>query len=844
MSRRSWPIGLWCISALVLATSDHLIGRALAAFLILWFLPGWLCLEALSAAPSDVIERAILACGLSFAWIILGLLYLAYLNIPLVGWHPIAISAVISLPAWLCARRRKLSSLSWPSTRMGFILAGVFVIAAAIRFIQLGYAEFHEDEVEVLSLAVRISKGEGYAVFLHRKGPLQVLVPLAFWLLTGPIHEGLARMPFAVANLLGVLTVTCLVTRIGGRGAGLVAGVLIALNGYLVAFSRMVQYQSFVFLLISLSVFCLWEVVRSSEKTLIFPGILCTGAGLLAHFDAVVYLPVIGYLAWQIVGRYPAARGQVLVSSVIVLGLCLSFYVPYGFDPQFQHTLSYLSEDRVGTQWLYNNLPGLLELDRVYSSRYYLPVVVALVAGLFVTYAVKSTRFKGLTMLPLLVGVVATSVASRWPELYKFDGINLAILPGLCLTGGVFWALRKISSCPGDVVRDEPGSNASVGFEVLALWWAVPALAYTFLVRAPGTHVYVMYPGLAALAGLGALSVWSRMTRQMRILLVSAGSTCLALILGYQSVIFLLPEALWSDVCLQWKDNWAGWIYGALPKPASYFGYPRRVGWKGAGYLMDRGIIPDDFRSIGVEFSVPVWYMFDTPRSCYSDAALYLVVLPPDAEAGYIPKVLPSKSDYGHIATIYVEGRPRLSLWQKGVVGMRSPAIYKLEELSSRFDEIATIKRFSALDSDMIQTNYRFATVAKLLGYRVQPRPVAGVVRASPGDELMLWVYWQSIQPLKDLYRAFVHLGENPVWTQQDDDPACRLPTLLWRARQVTRGQFRLSIPREMPSGRYPLNLGLYDPVTMERLSVVGEHGQELGDAVLLVTVEIERPPQ
>jgi hypothetical protein len=270
----------------VLATSDHLIGRALAAFLILWFLPGWLCLEALSAAPSDVIERAILACGLSFAWIILGLLYLAYLNIPLVGWHPIAISAVISLPAWLCARRRKLSSLSWPSTRMGFILAGVFVIAAAIRFIQLGYAEFHEDEVEVLSLAVRISKGEGYAVFLHRKGPLQVLVPLAFWLLTGPIHEGLARMPFAVANLLGVLTVTCLVTRIGGRGAGLVAGVLIALNGYLVAFSRMVQYQSFVFLLISLSVFCLWEVVRSSEKTLIFPGILCTGAGLLAHLEA------------------------------------------------------------------------------------------------------------------------------------------------------------------------------------------------------------------------------------------------------------------------------------------------------------------------------------------------------------------------------------------------------------------------------------------------------------------------------------------------------------------------------------------------------------------------------
>ncbi len=109
------------------------------------FCPGWLCLKALSATPSDVIGRVILACGLRFTLVSLALLYLAYLNIPLMGWHPIAISAVVTLPTWIFAHRRKLSPLSWPSAQTGLMLAGMLAIAAAMRFIQLGYAEFHEN---------------------------------------------------------------------------------------------------------------------------------------------------------------------------------------------------------------------------------------------------------------------------------------------------------------------------------------------------------------------------------------------------------------------------------------------------------------------------------------------------------------------------------------------------------------------------------------------------------------------------------------------------------------------------------------------------------------------------
>ncbi|MGQ9502466.1 MAG: ArnT family glycosyltransferase [Anaerolineae bacterium] len=827
------------MSTLILVLSDYLIGRAIAAFLLLWFLPGWVCLEAFSSPVTEVIWRTILACGLGFALTSLSLLYLTYLNIPLAKWHPITISAAVTLPAWILTHRRKLSPLSWPLTRMGCVLIGVFVVAAAVRFIQLGYAEFHEDEVEVLNLAVRAGKGEGYAVFLHRKGPLQMLAPLAFWLLTGHINEGLARLPFATASLLGVLTVAYLAFKVGNSKSGLIAGLLVAVNGYLVAFGRMVQYQSLVFWLVSLVVLCLWEVRRSGERTLLVPAALCMGTSLLAHFDAAVYLPVIGYLVWQIEKRWPAVRYRLWISALIIAGALLSFYVPYALDAQFPHTFNYLFENRVGTQWFYNNLATVGSLDRVYASRYHLPLLLILTAALFAIRLLRQKQAKWPAGLSLTVGGIATVIAIWWPDLYRFGDVSLAVLPWLLLTGGAFWSVHGAVDLASDMPRSEDNFYIT-GLEIFVLWWTVPALAYTFLVRSPGTHVYVMYPGLAVLAGLGALSVWRWVARSVRMFFIVAGFAWLSLVLGYQSVIFLSSESLWTDVYAGWKNSWGSIIYGALPRPASYFGYPRHMGWKGAGYLMDRGAIPDDFRSIGVEFSVPVWYMFDTPRSCYSDAMLYLVALPADAGEDYVPKKFSSASDYTHIATIYAEGRPRLSLWQRGMMSERTPVIYELEELSPRFDEIATLERFSALRGDMVRTDYRFATVAKLIGYRVQPRPVAEVIRASPGDMLMLWLYWQSIQPSEGVYRAFVHLGENPVWAQQDDDPACRLPTSLWRAGQVATGQFRLIIPHKMPSGRYPLNLGLYDPVTMERLSVVGEHGQELGDAISLATVEVQ----
>jgi 4-amino-4-deoxy-L-arabinose transferase-like glycosyltransferase len=829
--RRCWPVWLWGLAALGVAVTDVLAVRVAAGLVLLCFLPGWALVEAWLPTPREVVWRVALAGAVSTALTGIGTLYLVYLSVPLTPWHILAMCATITWPNIVIASHRHPPPLIWPDRRTSLVLLAVLFAAAILRLTMLGYAEFHEDEVEVVSLAARAIKGEGYAVFLHRKGPLQMLLPLASWLLAGRITEGAVRLPFAIASLLGVVATTWLAYRIAGRPAALAAGVLIAINGYLVAFGRMVQYQSLVFLLASVAFVCLWQAARSGDRYLIVPAALCTATSLLAHFDALVFVPVTGCLVWWIWRRWPHTRLAIGLGVGAASVVCLSFYVPYLLDAQFAHTAGYLLENRVGSGGLYNNLGLLWSLDSSYASRFYQPLLVGLVGAAAVACLVASGR-RGVWLMAVM-GAAGTAMGIVQPGSLDIAGVSLAIVPWLMLVGGVVWALHEGRSHgrPGLLARQE-------GLEAIVLWWAVPAAAYLFLVGDPRTHLYVVYPAAAVLAGSGAEVLWRALVR-LRPAIVMVGAIAAALIVAYQVVIFLLTETDLSAVRSGWKESVAGHLYGRLPGPHSYFGYPSRTGWKAVGALMARGVLPDDFRSVGIEFSVPVWYAFETPRSCYEDAALYLLAVPVDGMVS-TPQSL-DVARYARVGTVTSEGRQRLELWQKDAPTVE-PVAYDLAELAPVFDALATPDRFGRLEENTIAMGRRFGDVATLLGFRLTPSAAHGGVLL-PGKEIGVRLTWLSLRSTETSYRAFVHLGEDPVWAQQDEDPACRLPMPLWRAGQRTLGQFRLSIPATIPPGPYPLTVGLYDPATMQRLPVTDEDGQSLGDAVLLATVQVGQSP-
>ena len=52
-----------------------------------------------------------------------------------------------------------------------------------------------------------------------------------------------------------------------------------------------------------------------------------------------------------------------------------------------------------------------------------------------------------------------------------------------------------------------------------------------------------------------------------------------------------------------------------------------------------------------------------------------------------------------------------------------------------------------------------------------------------------------------------------------------------------------LSLDPLTPPGEYPLLVGLYDPMTGERLPVTGGNANPYGNAVVLGTVEVIAPP-
>jgi 4-amino-4-deoxy-L-arabinose transferase-like glycosyltransferase len=808
-SRRWWPLWLWAAAVLAVLLINWFAARIIAVILLLFFLPGWACLEAWSPSPRQGVWRIIVAASLSLIFTSLGTLYLAYLPGPLTGRHMLLLCTVMALPALVISLRRRFPALNWPERRVWLTLVLVFVIAAVIRLVHLGYAEFHEDEVEVTSLAVRTIEGEDYAVFLHRKGPLQMLVPLAGWLLDGRIAEGWARLPFALASLLGVATVSLLALEMAGWPGGLAAGLLIALNGYLIAFGRMVQYQALIFFLASLAVACLWRVLKEGEATMLWPAMLGMAASLLAHYDAVVYLPVIAYLSWRIWQRWPAVRWRLLAAVLVAVAVWLSFYVPYVRDPQFEHTRAYLVEGRIGTSWLYNNLKTLKGLDADYSSCFYLPILWLLSLVAWVRY-----RPSGRVWWGVLGGaLVAAWTTMRWPDFWQVNSLDLSLIPWLVLLVGGLIGLR----------HHQPG------FEAIGLWWGAPLLAYVFLVADPRTHLYVAYPGWAMVVGLGADSAWQKAGRA-RPLLAAIGGVLALLVAGYQALIFLPTESAFLNLRTAW-DTTFGWrVYGELPEPRSYFGYPRRVGWKAAGWLVATGQMPGDYRSVGEDFSVPIWYTFETPRSCYDDPELYLVAQPLEGLDDSLRGRLTVQ--YVHTATVYSEDYPRIALFVKQGPGS-IPEEYKLEDIVSRFDQAATPDRFAGGGRPSQPVEAQFGEVARLYGFTLANQQV------TPGEILLVYLYWQSTSETEVAYRAFVHLGENPVWGQHDDDPACRLPTTLWRAGQTAIGQFRIMPSPETPPGDYPLVLGLYHPTSGERLPIMDADGQSIGDSLVLATVRV-----
>jgi hypothetical protein len=380
-------------------------------------------------------------------------------------------------------------------------------------------------------------------------------------------------------------------------------------------------------------------------------------------------------------------------------------------------------------------------------------------------------------------------------------------------------------------------------------------ISYVFLVDDPRTHFYIMYPGAALLAGAGWAMVVGRLegwkigrlkiaffqSSHLPILLsLIIGWLILTIIALYEAIIFLPTESTLERLHQRWDGSLGKVVYDDLPKIREYFGYPKREGWKAIGALRAQGLFPGDFRSVNEDFIIPIWYNYGQARSCYDTPAQFFVRTP-----GY-EFFIPEKQieQYREVGWIEREGEVRLRVFsalnRPGSLGASgkiiAPPVYTLEALADAFDQLATPQRFIRQAEPSRPVATQFGAAIQFLGYDL---PKTTVV---PGETLYVNLYWRALQSPADNYRAFVHLTDGTnLWGQQDDNPACRLPTSVWRTGQRGLGQFRLPIKPETPPGHYPLIIGLYQSDTLERLKITSGAGQVGDDFLWLGDVEVSR---
>lgn len=273
----------------------------------------------------------------------------------------------------------------------GILFLVLILISLSLRLINLGYSDYQGDEIKALFLP---KNGQSVSSFFldQRKGPLQFAVTYIIKLFDNDYsNRFLVRFPFALAGFLSVVLFYKLIKIHFGGKAAFYSAFFFSANGFLVAFSRIVQYQSLVilFMILALYLFTLSIYEDKWKYTGVYLGFVSWTLSILAHYDGVFIFPLVVYLFFEWKKKYGLNRDiffKVLPASLIFITLLLIFYIPFAL------TLS----DATKAYWLgrLSSVGGKISSSRylfsVYQPIYVIHVYIVLtVLGLAAVFKQK-----------------------------------------------------------------------------------------------------------------------------------------------------------------------------------------------------------------------------------------------------------------------------------------------------------------------------------------------------------------------------------------------------------------------------------------------------------------------
>jgi 4-amino-4-deoxy-L-arabinose transferase-like glycosyltransferase len=830
-----------------------------AGLLLIAFLPGYATLLACwPQQPVDVLshlESWLIAGPISYSLTIILLLFLVLAHVPLqreiVALGLGGITLGLTLIAWWRSKvelflppphSTTITTFQW---RFAFSILFILLLAAGFRLTNLHYSDYQGDEADILLRAVALTYGQSEVIFTHSKGPGEILLLNAIYALTNRFDEFTARLLFAIAGTMSAGLLAWLGSRLFHPGVGLLAGVLVAIDGVFVSYARTAQYQSVVLLLILAVVLCLgyfYEFGGSVWGWHIL-GMFLLAACFLFHFETLFLIPLVTYLTLGSDQRLElsAVVGRILrlwPSLLLCVLLVAFFYVPFVLNPNVKSTSVYL-ENRISGGELppFNNLAHFFYYEALkYNSAYFVGVFDLLLLAVGVVSWLKLPRMTRLLVLTAVGG----GLGLTW--LNQSYGAALAITLGLALF------LAGVILSP----------HTPFSQRVLWLWLGPAFWVYVFWVSRPGKHHYLFLGALTLLITwlifeLG--SRWPILSSSVgRRLTVGFGMALLMLFAGHTSMLFLGSN--WEYI-LTYPEHKS--IFYPTDSQFPYgsrigFGYPFRLGWQLVGQLRRTGQLAGDWAG-NDDGNAPRWYMLGQPPTpCYPRYVLQgEITYKGDDEFG-VP-FDPVSSGYRPRYRLWGNNRLRLTILEfspinyQEVIDLTEP--FRFEPPATAIDfaiamtQPVELQPHTRLEPALVlgegselKSNAPPAYVerAKQLEGRVTLAGYDGAdVPVRPGEFVPLTLYWHSQNLLSLRYKVFVHVlsADGQLVAQADGFPVCGLAHAnTWEPGSLILDRHLLYLTPDMLPGNYTLWVGMYEPELNLRLNYFDKAGNEQGNSV------------
>ncbi len=479
-------------------------------------------------------------------------------------------------------------------------LTFLIIIAGVLRLVNLGYSDYQGDEIKALFLP---EPGQSIWDFLltQRKGPLQFVVT---WLvrLFDPSYDNylLIRLPFAIAGIISVYFFYKLVKEHFGNRISLYATLFFLTNGFLVAFSRIAQYQSLVIMLMlgALYFMTLASAKKGFEIRGIILGFLFWALSLLAHYDGVFIAPFFAYLIykwWVSVDFEKKKKIKILILSGLSFAIILgSFYIPFVISLS-DKTLSYW-QGRIS-----GDAPGGVS-SSLYLFTVYQPIYVV-------------HFYEMLTVLGILLAAV--SFISKKAKVNKY--------------------LEKMP------VRTIYNKKALLALIV----WIVPALIfYEIIVSIPGTHIYVYLIPLFIFLAFGIYLVENVMKG---IIGKNIGrSVFIYGVVVLFTFIYAQSYAVFVDNSMEypWKEK--KFFLWTFPVPSgnyhlSLFGFPYYRNWKGIRDFIKTSTFEPTIASYATNEKTTISTHYVNLGYSGDNASIFIYIKNPQS---FINKIAEEKSAY------------------------------------------------------------------------------------------------------------------------------------------------------------------------------------------------------